>query len=71
MPIYKYECKKCGKTIEHFQLMKDPDIPECCGVEMSKIFGRVGVNFKGSGFYETDYKKKDKPKQDKYIGIEV
>ena len=56
--------------MEHFQLMTDPDIPTCCGTKMSKIFGRVGVHFKGSGFYETDYKKKEK-KQDKFIGIEA
>jgi len=54
-------------------MVSDTDIPKCekCGSEVKKIFGRVGVKFKGSGFYENDYKKKDKPKQDKYIGIEA
>ena len=73
MPIYKYKCKSCGHEFEEFRMVSNTDIPKCekCGSEVKKIFGRVGVKFKGSGFYENDYKKKDKPKQDKYIGIEA
>ena len=71
MPIYTYKCSSCNQTTEVLQSMKE-DSPVCmrcadasCGVhlpKMKRIFGDVGKpQFKGSGFYETDYKKKSKP----------
>ena len=59
MPTYDYVCKDCDHEFEHFQSMSsDPltDCPECDGSVRRKI-GRGGaLIFKGSGFYETDYR---------------
>ncbi|HBF34939.1 TPA: FmdB family transcriptional regulator [Candidatus Sumerlaeota bacterium] len=62
MPTYEYQCKKCGKVFEHFQSMtEDPltycIIGECHGKVERLISAGSGLIFKGSGFYETDYKK--------------
>jgi len=61
MPTYEYECSKCGKKFDLFQLMKDDPIKKCpdCKGKVDRLLGRgSGIIFKGSGFYETDYKKK-------------
>jgi putative FmdB family regulatory protein len=64
MPTYDYRCKECGITFELFQKMTDEPIKKCieCGGEVKRLIG-AGLTpiFKGSGFYETDYKKKGKP----------
>lgn len=58
MPIYGYECNQCGHQLEVLQSMSDEPLrtcPECMG-PLRKILYPVGVIFKGSGFYSTDYK---------------
>jgi putative FmdB family regulatory protein len=58
MPIYGYECDQCGHQLEVLQSFSDPPIrscPECMG-PMQKMLYPVGVIFKGSGFYTTDYR---------------
>mgnify|MGYP001260315728 CR=1 FL=1 len=61
MPFYSYKCPTCDKEKEVLQGMNDKP-PTCDGVEMKRIFKNVGKPlFKGKGFYETDYKVKDKP----------
>jgi len=63
MPTYEYVCKDCGHTFEAFQkISADPlsTCPKCGGVVERKIFGGAGLIFKGSGFYETDYKNKSR-----------
>jgi putative FmdB family regulatory protein len=62
MPTYEYECEKCGHRFEVFQRMSDPKLEDCpkdsCGGHVRRLIGRgAGIIFKGSGFYETDYKK--------------
>ncbi len=60
MPTYDYVCDKCGVKYEKFQNMSaDPDTecPECGGKVRRLIGAGAGVIFKGSGFYQTDYKK--------------
>lgn len=60
MPTYEYECKSCGNRFTKFQSIKDKSVqscPECSGPVRRIISGGVGVIFKGSGFYTTDYKK--------------
>ncbi len=60
MPTYDYECTKCGHTFEAFQRITDKPLsrcPECKGALRRVIAGGMGVIFKGSGFYTTDYKK--------------
>ena len=61
MPTYEYECTKCGHTFEKFQSMRDKPVQRCpvCRHKVRKLLGAgAGIIFKGSGFYETDYKKK-------------
>ncbi len=68
MPTYEYECDKCGKRFDIFQGMADESIkkcPECGGKFHRLISGGSGIIFKGSGFYETDYKKKSKKEDSK------
>jgi putative FmdB family regulatory protein len=68
MPTYEYECEKCGKKFDLFQSMKDDPIkkcPDCKGKVHRLLGGGSGIIFKGSGFYETDYKKKPAPSCDK------
>ncbi len=60
MPTYDYECTKCGHTFEAFQRMSDKPLARCpqCGGGLRRLIGSgLGVIFKGSGFYTTDYKK--------------
>jgi putative FmdB family regulatory protein len=56
MPTYEYACKKCREHLEVVQSFKDEPLTECphCGGELRKVFGNVGIVFKGSGFYKTD-----------------
>jgi putative FmdB family regulatory protein len=59
MPIYGYRCGQCGHELEVLQSMSDPPLRACpeCGGALSKMLYPVGVHFKGSGFYSTDYGK--------------
>ena len=62
MPTYDYICKKCDHTFEYFQTMSDTRLehcPECKGKVRRLVSGGSGLIFKGSGFYLTDYVKKD------------
>ena len=58
MPTYQYACKNadCGNEFELVQSFTDPSASECptCGGPVRKVYGSVGVTFKGSGFYRTD-----------------
>jgi putative FmdB family regulatory protein len=56
MPTYEYACKSCGEHLEVVQSFKDDALTECpaCGGALRKVFGNIGVTFKGSGFYKTD-----------------
>ena len=61
MPTYEYRCKSCGHEFEEFQKMSaDPLImcPKCAKPTLRRLMSSgVGLIFKGSGFYQTDYKK--------------
>ena len=56
MPTYEYACKSCEEHIDVVQSFGDAPLTVCpaCGGELRKVFGAVGVVFKGSGFYKTD-----------------
>jgi len=61
MPTYEYECERCGHHFEVFQSMKDAKLTDCpqgeCVGPVRRLLGTgAGVIFKGSGFYETDYR---------------
>ncbi len=76
MPTYDYECDACGHEFELFQGINDPHqrkCPSCGKLKLRRLFGiGAAVVFKGSGFYETDYRsesykkgaEKDKPKSE-------
>jgi putative FmdB family regulatory protein len=61
MPTYDYECKACGHVFETMHAMSAPALrkcPECGKLKLVRLIsGGAGVIFKGSGFYETDYKR--------------
>ncbi len=56
MPTYEYRCQECEQPLEVFQSFTDDALTVCpaCGGSLRKVFGSVGVVFKGSGFYRTD-----------------
>ena len=61
MPTYTYECKKCAITIDLFHGMNSKPRVKCphCGSSCKRLLGTgAGIIFKGSGFYETDYREK-------------
>ena len=62
MPIYEYQCQSCGKRTELLQRMDDPPLATCpeCGGEVKKLVSAPAVQFKGSGWYVTDYAGKGK-----------
>jgi putative FmdB family regulatory protein len=61
MPTYEYICKKCGHTFEELQSMSEEPLkrcPQCHTDNLARVMGTGGaIIFKGSGFYQTDYKK--------------
>lgn len=66
MPTYDYKCKECDHTFEYFQAMSDAPLelcPQCEGNVRRLVSGGSGLIFKGSGFYLTDYAKKDSSKK--------
>jgi len=74
MPLYEYECAKCGHRAEVIQRVGDGPIGPCseCGEEMKRLLSAPSFQFKGSGWYVTDYARKSgaseepvKPKKSK------
>ena len=67
MPIYEYECAKCGKTIEVIQSYSDKPLKkhEGCGGTLTKLISASGFQFKGTGWYVTDYARKSSPENAK------
>lgn len=57
MPTYEYHCRDCGYDFEALQSFNDDALTECpqCAGSLRKIFGNIGVTFKGSGFYKNDH----------------
>lgn len=60
MPLYEYRCQSCGRNQEVLQKMSDPPLKVCdvCGGEMKRLVSAPAVQFKGTGWYVTDYAKK-------------
>lgn len=64
MPLYEYECEVCKKRFERIQKFTDPTpdpCPNCGKGPVRKLFSSPAIQFKGSGFYITDYAKKSSP----------
>ena len=68
MPLYEYQCKKCKHKFEKIQKFSDPPVRKCpeCGGPVEKVMHAPNVQFKGTGWYVTDYggkgDKTEKPK---------
>ena len=63
MPIYEYRCESCGHELEKMQKISDAPLTECpaCGASaLKKLISAAGFRLKGSGWYETDFKKAGK-----------
>ena len=60
MPIYEYECTKCGKITEEIQKFSDDPFTECknCSGKLHKLISHSSFHLKGSGWYVTDYANK-------------
>jgi putative FmdB family regulatory protein len=60
MPIYEYECLKCGDVHEIIQKMSDKPLSKCphCSGKLQKLISQSSFHLKGSGWYVTDYAKK-------------
>jgi len=75
MPTYQYECSACGHEFEILQLMTENRLKQCPKCKKSKLQRLIGsgsgIIFKGSGFYETDYKKKSPPSESKLKDSEI
>jgi putative FmdB family regulatory protein len=66
MPIYEYKCLKCGKVIETLQRSSEPRLKECpsCGGSLKKVLSPPAIQFKGTGWYITDYAHKKEAKKE-------
>ncbi len=60
MPLYEYQCDACGHRFEHIQKFSDPLLSVCpqCGDAIRKLVSSPAIQFKGTGWYVTDYAKK-------------
>ncbi|HKT11242.1 MAG TPA: FmdB family zinc ribbon protein [Terriglobia bacterium] len=63
MPLYEYRCEKCGSRIEKIQKFSDPPLATCekCGGDLTRLLSAPAIQFKGSGWYVTDYARKSSP----------
>ena len=57
MPLYEYQCTACSERVEVIQRISDPPYAHCpkCGGDMKKLVSAPAIQFKGSGWYKTDY----------------
>ena len=57
MPTYEYRCRDCGHDLEVQQSFTEDSLTICpaCGGSLRKLFGNVGISFKGTGFYKNDH----------------
>jgi putative FmdB family regulatory protein len=70
VPLYEYQCKKCKHKFEKIQKFSDRPIKKCpeCGGPVEKVMHAPAVQFKGTGWYVTDYGGKDKSEKSKTEG---
>jgi putative FmdB family regulatory protein len=75
LPLYEYECDRCHHRFEKLQRLSDPPVKKCpaCAGPVSQVMSVSSVQFKGTGWYATDYARKpsgDKPATEKKAGSE-
>ncbi len=61
MPTYEYACRQCGTHLDVVQKFSDESLTTCpsCSGSLRKVFGSIGISFKGSGFYKNDSRSSD------------
>ncbi len=66
MPLYEYQCQSCGYRTEVMQRFSEPPLATCteCGGDFKKLLSAPAFQFKGDGWYVTDYARKEKPDKD-------
>ena len=66
MPLYEYACDACGTHFELIRKFSDPPVETClsCGGPVRKLLSSPAIQFKGSGWYVTDYARKSQPKSE-------
>ena len=66
MPLYEYTCLTCGSSLEVLQKINEPRLKKCpkCGGLLKKVLSPPALQFKGSGWYVTDYAQNEKPKEE-------
>ena len=72
MPIYEYQCKKCGREAEIWQKFSDPPVTKCelCNGKMKKLISQNTFHLKGTGWYVTDYNSKASTTREKKAASE-
>lgn len=72
MPLYEYRCLRCGATFEMLQKVQDGPPEKCpsCGGPVTKLVSQPAIQFKGNGWYVTDYAKKPSGETEKKPGAE-
>jgi putative FmdB family regulatory protein len=60
LPLYEYQCRKCGQRVEKIQKFSDPPLARCehCGGKLERLLSSPAIQFKGAGWYVTDYARK-------------
>ena len=63
LPLYEYECTQCGQRTEKIRKFSDPPLTKCekCGGKLKQLVSRSAIQFKGKGWYVTDYAAKPSP----------
>jgi putative FmdB family regulatory protein len=66
MPLYEYRCLACGSSFEVLQKVSEPRLKKCskCGGLLKKVLSAPAIQFKGSGWYVTDYAQNKKPEKE-------
>jgi len=71
MPIYEYQCGRCGHRLEALQKLSEPpltDCPECHEAALERLISAAAFHLKGTGWYATDFRDKGRPKEKKADG---
>ena len=60
LPLFEYQCRECGERVEKIQKFSAPVLMKCakCGAEMERLLSAPAIQFKGAGWYVTDYARK-------------
>jgi len=63
LPLYEYACTQCGQRIERIQKFSDSPLTKCekCGGKLKRLVSSPAIQFKGSGWYVTDYARRPSP----------